>query len=523
MYKVLYRKWRPKIFDDVIGQEHVTKTLKNEIISGNIAHAYLFVGSRGTGKTSCAKVFSLAVNCKSPVEGNPCGTCEICKEAEKDSLVDVSEIDAASNNGVENIRAIKEESFLVPNMCKYRVYIIDEAHMLSTQAFNAFLKILEEPPKHIIFILATTEPHKIPATILSRCQRFEFHRIDSSEMLERIKYICSEENIKIDDDAIKIITDSADGAMRDALSLLDRCVSSKGRILNVEQVMEVLGITEKDSVKKIYECIEIKAADKALSLIDGLYKESKSIIGICEGLMDVFRGKMVEIISTIGDKNRVNNGKFKELIFALECLIEARRRMTSGNDARLELEITIIKLCLNNGDKEEAKKNGKGSDKSDKKGEGQATAADKGGKALGEEYLNDKLYKFEQWSEVIKSIKESSKSKTLYLAIKDSSAYAKGDLILIDSEKELLFEMLNEPGNKEEVRDAIRNVSGKRYRLGPYRVSKGNKEDLKIENLKMERENLGNVNKEDPEKREKTFDDFTKIANDLGIDIEYKN
>ena len=236
LYQALYRKWRPKTFDDVIGQDQVIKTLKYEVSTGRISHAYLFTGSRGTGKTSCAKILAKSINCKNPKGGSPCGVCEICKGIDSENILDISEIDAASNNGVENIRNMREEVVFSPTKCKYRVYIVDEVHMLSTGAFNAFLKILEEPPAHVVFILATTEVHKIPATILSRCQRFDFNRISSEELIKRMLYICEQESIKIEEEAAKIIVNSADGAMRDTLSILDQCANSCKNKIDTDSV-----------------------------------------------------------------------------------------------------------------------------------------------------------------------------------------------------------------------------------------------------------------------------------------------
>lgn len=471
MYQVLYRKWRPRSFDDVIGQKHITKTLKNEIVSRHIVHAYLFTGSKGTGKTSCAKIFSVAVNCESQINGDPCGKCDICKEAKKDALLDISEIDAASNNGVENVRAIKEESFLVPTLCKYRVYIIDEAHMLSTQAFNAFLKILEEPPKHIIFILATTEPHKIPATILSRCQRFEFHRIKPEEMFARMKYICNEENFDIDDEAIETIIASADGSMRDALSLLDRCISCGEGALNAPQVREILGITDKESVNLIYNYIKNNNVKDGLELINKLYDNSKSMMGLCEGLMDAFRDEMVKNISN----KKISEGISKTLV-QLECLSDAYRNMSKGSDPRLELEIAITKLCLEESGiyaKESISKSGL-SEKEKSQGSKQSSCDIMPNTDCDKEKQNNKESnkKFSHWKSVIEYIEKNSKSKSLQLAIKGSEAYENGNFVLIDSDRAVLFDMLGKSINKEEVRNAIQAVSGKRYNLGPYKKNK---------------------------------------------------
>ena len=256
MYQVLYRKYRPKVFSDVVGQSHITSTLKNEVETGKLSHAYLFTGSRGTGKTTCAKILAKAVNCLNPINGNPCCECEICKGIESGAILDVVEIDAASNNGVDNIRDIRDESAFAPASCKYRVYIIDEVHMLSIGAFNALLKTLEEPPAHVKFILATTEVHKIPATILSRCQRFDFKRVDSESMVSRMRFIANEEGFTLDEEAALLIAKIADGGMRDALSVLDQCVSREKHI-TTETVCSVAGLTGRqhlfdlaDAVKK---------------------------------------------------------------------------------------------------------------------------------------------------------------------------------------------------------------------------------------------------------------------------------
>ncbi len=481
MYQVLYRKWRPRVFEDVVGQEHVSSTLRNEITTGHIAHAYLFTGSRGTGKTSCAKIFSLAVNCQNPVDGSPCGKCEICSEAAKGDLLDVSEIDAASNNGIENIRTIKEETFLVPSVCKYRVYIIDEAHMLSNQAFNAFLKILEEPPKHVIFILATTEPHKIPATILSRCQRFEFRRIANDSMTERIKYICKQEDVGIDDEALKVIVDSADGAMRDALSLLDRCISCGGDNLTVQQVSDILGLTDKESIDMIFSSIKNRDADAALKMIDNLYKNSKSMIGMCEGLLEMFRREMIAEIS----KNNIDE-KLDYVLKCADCLTESYKKIYSGENARLELEIAVTKMCygLFGGGKpdkaltsepDEEKECKRESRQENIKSESSGVKDTRSGKeksvsaAEGSGGEGEKPKKFEQWSQIIEFINKSAKSRSLVLALKDSKAYESGDFILIDSDKSITFDLLRESANRNEMRDAIKSVTGKTYKLGPYR------------------------------------------------------
>ena len=242
MYQALYRKYRPQTFDDVVGQESVTQVLKSQLISGKLSHAYLFTGSRGTGKTTCSKILAKAVNCLHPVDGNPCNCCTACKSIDDGSCTDVLEIDAASNNGVDNVRGLREDAIYAPAEVKKRVYIIDEVHMLSMSAFNALLKIIEEPPAHLMFILATTELHKVPATILSRCQRFSFRRISPDEIASRIHYVAYEEGIQIDDAASNLLARLADGALRDGLSLLDQCASSSNGPLTAETVYNCLGI-----------------------------------------------------------------------------------------------------------------------------------------------------------------------------------------------------------------------------------------------------------------------------------------
>ncbi len=248
MYQVLYRKWRPQTFADVVGQPHVTASLTGAVQSGRLSHAYLFTGSRGTGKTSCAKILAKAVNCERPVDGNPCNACDTCRGIDSGSILDVIEIDAASNNGVDNIRDLREEANYTPTHAKYRVYIIDEVHMLSTGAFNALLKTLEEPPEHVKFILATTEVHKLPSTILSRCQRFDFKRIEPQDIADRLKFVAVQENISLTDDGAMLIARVSDGAMRDALSLLDRC-AAYGEAITETVVSDAAGLAGRERLQ----------------------------------------------------------------------------------------------------------------------------------------------------------------------------------------------------------------------------------------------------------------------------------
>ena len=276
-YTALYRKFRPLNFSEMVGQEHITRTLKNQIISDRVGHAYLFNGGRGTGKTSAAKILARAINCLNPKDGEPCNECEICKGAISGALTDIVEMDAASNNSVEDIRSIREEVNFLPTKAKYRVYIIDEVHMLSTGAFNALLKTLEEPPEHVKFILATTEPQKLPATILSRCQRFDFKRISNETIIKRLKIICQESKIDINDEALNIVATLSDGAMRDALSILDRCVQDGETKIEADKIKDLVGIPKITYVNGITDAIIEYDIDKALDTVNGVIEEGKDI------------------------------------------------------------------------------------------------------------------------------------------------------------------------------------------------------------------------------------------------------
>ena len=357
MYQVLYRKWRPKSFSDVVGQSQVTVTLKNELIAGRTAHAYLFTGSRGTGKTTCAKILAKAVNCLHPQNGDPCGECEICKGIDDGSIMDIVEIDAASNNGVENIRSLREEANFTPATAKYRVYIIDEVHMLSTGAFNALLKTLEEPPAYVIFILATTEVHKLPATILSRCQRFDFRRIPAKKISQRLCYVAEQEGACLDPEAGTLIARLSDGALRDALSLLDQCFG-QDRHVTVEVVNRTAGLTGSNHLFSLSEAIKKKDSAAALSMIDELYNASKDMTRLCEELATHFRNMM--LIKTMKDarsilaiteeeyenlKNQTAGSSLPEILHWLDTMQSTLERMYRSINRRTEIEMAIIRLC----------------------------------------------------------------------------------------------------------------------------------------------------------------------------------
>lgn len=357
MYQVLYRKYRPKVFSDVYGQDHVTSTLKNEIKNGRVSHAYLFTGSRGTGKTTCAKILAKAVNCEHNVDGEPCNECEVCKGLDNGSIYDVVEIDAASNNGVDNIRELRDETNYAPSRGKYRVYIIDEVHMLSTGAFNALLKTLEEPPAHVIFILATTEVHKLPATILSRCQRFDFKRIQPETMAVRLKEVAGLEGLSLDDDAAVLIARIADGALRDGLSILDQC-AGRSKEINSALVSEVAGLAGREAMYKLSDCIANSDSNTAMSIISDLYQNSFDMERLCVEMINHFRNFLVAktvrksrelIICTDDEYNTILEASkgftVESIVFALDLFQNTLVTIKGGASARIEVEMAFIKLC----------------------------------------------------------------------------------------------------------------------------------------------------------------------------------
>ncbi|MGL4876845.1 DNA polymerase III subunit gamma/tau, partial [Paraclostridium dentum] len=298
MHKALYRAYRPQTFKDVVGQEHIIRTLKNQIQNNNVGHAYLFCGTRGTGKTSTAKIFARALNCQNSVDEEPCNECEVCKDILSDNIMDVIEIDAASNNSVDDIREIRENVKYTPAKCKYKVYIIDEVHMLSQGAFNALLKTLEEPPSYVIFILATTEPHKIPATILSRCQRFDFKRVTVKDMSIRMKEICDDVNVVVDDRALNLIARNSQGALRDALSILDQCMSFSENDIEYKDVVDLLGTVNIEQLFEMAEYVIKEDTKKCLEILNEFVVWGKDIKNLIDDLIDHFRNLMVCKVSS---------------------------------------------------------------------------------------------------------------------------------------------------------------------------------------------------------------------------------
>ena len=356
MYRALYRKWRPQRFEDVVGQRAIVTALKNQITANRVGHAYLFTGVRGTGKTTCAKIFAKAVNCLHPVNGDPCGECEICKGIDNGSILDVVEMDAASNNGVDDIRDLRDETAYTPSACKYKVYIIDEVHMLSTAAFNALLKTLEEPPAHVIFILATTEIQKVPATILSRCQRYDFTRIGPEDIARRVEYIAGEEKLELSPDGAELIARLADGALRDALSILDTCAGVTAKI-DADVVRRMAGVTDRSYLFRISDALEAQNGATALAQLAQLRQQSVDVKRLTEELIAHYRALMLaalpggqSLLSGVSPEEEalyLEKGPQlgqREAIRAIRALGSALEHMTRGSDQRIELELALFGL-----------------------------------------------------------------------------------------------------------------------------------------------------------------------------------
>ena len=357
MYQALYRKYRPVTFTDVISQEPITQTLRNQIKSGKTAHAYLFTGSRGTGKTTCARIFAKALNCENPHDGNPCNECSVCRDADNFALSDIIEIDAASNGSVDDARELREAALYTPERCRYKVYIIDEVHMLSKDAFNALLKIIEEPPEHVKFIMATTELHKVLPTILSRCQRYDFNRVRSEDIAARITEVAQKENVTVDADGADIIAKLADGGMRDALSLLDRCIAFSDNI-TADVVSEASGIAGRGYLFDIAKGIADRDTAACLGVIDELYARSKDMTKLCEELILQFRNVLIAVTAPSRTDMILCLPSELERIKALAAQMPAERviavidelsarlmRMRNALSKRTELEMCIISLC----------------------------------------------------------------------------------------------------------------------------------------------------------------------------------
>ena len=563
MYQVLYRKYRPRTFEDVVGQPQVTVTLKNELKSGRINHAYLFTGSRGTGKTTCAKILSKAVNCLNLVDSNPCGECENCKGIDSGEILDVVEMDAASNRKIDDIRNIIDEVAFTPAKAKYRVYIIDEVHMLTTEAFNALLKTLEEPPKHAIFILATTEVHKLPATITSRCQRFDFHRIAPKDIAYRLGVIADAEGVTLTDEAALLISVIADGAVRDAISLFDRCIGISNGTVDADIVRSAAGLASKSYLFEMCNCTINKNPAKALSIIDKLYGESKNMSRLCDELIAHFRSLMM--IKTIKNPREVivfSDREFEaaqsqcdylslaDIVYSMDVLSRAFERMGKGTNVRTELEMAIVKLCAPELDAttealntrvaalektvkllssgavtpqpqpaktetpvpvaevkkaeekvvehkevevapevkdepteetpamvveevplpEEPPVTEKTSEPAPEKPSVEPTPVLQQKAAVDIDSVYKNAQPMLEWPEVINNLKQYSRA--ISAAFEGSNAYVSGDYLLIDTDQEIAFQLLKKSSQRDNIRKAVSEITGKTYKLGPYKKPK---------------------------------------------------
>ncbi len=545
MYQVLYRKWRPQVFADVVGQPQVTKTLKNELIAGRVAHAYLFTGCHGTGKTTCAKILAKAVNCLDPQDGEPCGKCDICHAAQDGTLMDIVEIDAASNNGVDSIRTLREEANFTPVAAKYRVYIIDEVHMLSTSAFNALLKTLEEPPAHVIFILATTEVQKLPATILSRCQRFDFHRVPPEEIAARLTYISGQEGASLEPEAAMLLARLSDGAVRDALSLLDQCLG-RSREVTVQVVNEATGLTSRNHLFQLADAVYQHDSAAALSVVDKAHRDGKDMARLCEELSAHFRSLM--LIKTMQNARplvAVTEDEYTQLeqqalkiplpviLHGLDTLQDALERIYRGTDRRTEMEMSMLRLCCPELDDSRAALVRR-IDALEKRAPVTAAAAPapvepvqvprqdtaaepvptaeqtppaavipepvkpteqtpvpavpqtaspqtaivprKSSARQTAAQLAENAVPLTEWPEIVQALQQYSKS--IATAFRGTKAYVSGDYVLIDAHNDLAFQLLRESSQRDSMRRAIQQVTGRTYRLGPYRPAQKQKEEI---------------------------------------------
>ena len=595
-YQVLYRKYRPKSFDDVYGQDHVTQTLRNELRMNRVHHAYLFTGSRGTGKTTCAKILSKAVNCLDLHDGDPCGVCSNCVGIDSGEILDVVEMDAASNRGIDDIRAIIDEVAFAPARAKYRVYIIDEVHMLSRDAWNALLKTLEEPPAHVVFILATTEVNKIPETILSRCQRFDFHRISPADISARLHEIADKESISLTDEAALLIAVIADGAMRDAISLLDRCIGISSDV-TAEVVRAAAGLAAQGQLFEIANCTINKNVKRALEIIDALYKDSKDMASLCEELQSHFRSLMlIKTVSKPRELVVMSDREFDaavaeaaylslpDILYDMDVLARARSAMRDSVSPRTELEMALVKLCApeldqtdealfarvtalekavellqNNApagvtgtaapisqaqttptpvqavsapvqtnpepvqptpesvtepapvqpkeEREEAPAPQPEEEKQpdpvseqkpveaaqpvhsepqpappasapEPKQQAPAQPAVPQRQKVDMEALYYNAKPFEMWQDVVSNLRHYSRA--IAAAFEDTNAYVSGDYLLIETNHEIAFELLKKSAQREEIRKAVQEITGKVYKLGPYKLpeKKVSKDDV---------------------------------------------
>lgn len=496
MEQVLYRKYRPKTFEDVVGQEHITSVLLNEIKENKVAHAYLFTGSRGTGKTTLSKILAKAVNCLNPHNGSPCGECEICKSIDEGNQFDVVEMDAASNNRVDDVRILRQEAVYAPAQCKYRVYIIDEAHMLTVSAFNALLKIMEEPPEHVIFILATTEAHKIPATILSRCQAFEFKRFSTADISKRLNYISKQEGFNLEPDAAILIAKLAKGGMRDAVSILDMC-ASKSSDITYEVVSSTAGLAKNEQISEMAENLIAGDFPALLKTLDKAYEGVSDPQRICQQLIEHFRQIMLsyaanDIDSFTGDtslydiiKEQSQKTSLNRVLEILSELQKALDFMNVSSNKDLSLETALIKLV-----------NSKAQSPADNKLLERISALEKKvdrilSGAISIDTENKKIEKpqamvvnveeqtkrdavpLKEWQDILNILE--NENPALYGSLDGSKAYVCGNILLIQCENEFFLTLVRKNEYARNcLRDIAERVTGKIFKLGPFKEDQYN-------------------------------------------------
>lgn len=511
MYTALYRKWRPMTFDDVVSQPHITAALARQVAEGKTAHAYLFTGSRGTGKTTCSRILAKAINCLNPIDGKPCLECEICKEADAGTLTDIIEIDAASNNGINDIRDLRESALYTPERCRYKVYIIDEVHMISTGAFNALLKIMEEPPEHVKFILATTEAYKIPPTIVSRCQRFDFRRIREEDIVARLMYIAGEEKIDLSAEAAALIARLSDGAMRDALSLLEQCAAFSDHI-EPDTVSNATGIAGRDYLFNILDCAAAKDAAGAITIADELYSKSKDMSRLCEELIVELRDLMLlktvpkkpELLSCLpNETERIKAISEKmtlsDVMSRLEILQRCAELLPRAVSKRTEFEMALIKICSQK-QADSASYENSALEKRISQLERKIDELTRSGAFSKNEYKNNSSYvaednpkkshteepntkpseqfsKCPQWDDILDRLTE--KNPGCAGALKGSLAYVSGDRMMIIVENQFFLSLLKAPGNSTSLQEAALEVTGIKYRIGAKCEHSPAKEDDK--------------------------------------------
>ncbi|WP_300278664.1 DNA polymerase III subunit gamma/tau [Peptacetobacter sp.] len=526
MHKALYREYRPQKFSDVVGQEHIVRTLKNEIISGNIAHAYMFSGTRGTGKTTAAKIFARAVNCLNPKDGEPCNECESCRAIINDSTVDIFEIDAASNNSVDDVREIRESVKYTPTNSKYKVYIIDEAHMLSKGASNALLKTIEEPPEYVVFIFATTEPNKMIPTVLSRCQRFDFKRITIEEMKDRMRYICSKEGVEVEEDALSVIARNSQGALRDALSILDRCILFGENYLKYDDVVEILGIVNIDEIFGLADDIINHKVSEALQKIDSFISSGKDIEILSSELIEHMRSLMIclaakenakNIISVSDDefekmKNSIKNTDIDNIIRIINILSEVQNNLKYAIDKRTIFEVGIIKtikpiydtskqaleervkyleqiiesgnITINSKNIDEKdKKEDKRNDIDSKKVDVDKKSSDNKKKKY-EEMKSEDLNKIERlWDKVLDTMKKDRKMPVRAMLLEKKNIKEHNGVLYIIFGEKFAFakKSLTEHGNLEYIENVIKSVVHKNFSVKIILESEADNINMEIE------------------------------------------